>query len=58
MNDKNNMIKLPITFKNKSCTNEYGCDEIFSGDTVYVEGYGDTFKATVYENSTFHYLPY
>ena len=58
MNDKNNMIKLPVTFKGKSCTNEYGCDNIYNGDTVYVEGYNDTFKATVYENDVMRYIPY
>ena len=58
MNDKNNMIKLPVTFKGKSCTNEYGCDNIYNGDTVYVEGYNDTFKATVYDNDVVRYIPY
>ena len=58
MNDKNNMIKLPITFKNKSCTNEYGCDNIYNGDTVYVEGYNETFKATVYDNQVMRYIPF
>tara|TARA_Y100001970_G_C14138305_1_gene805629 strand:- start:528 stop:1169 length:642 start_codon:yes stop_codon:yes gene_type:complete len=58
MNDKNNMIKLPISFKNKSCTNDQGCDNIYNGDTVYVEGYNDVFKATIYDNNTMQYIPY
>ena len=58
MNDKNNMIKLPVTYKGKSCTNEYGCDNIYNGDAVYVEGYNDTFKATVYDNQVMKYIPY
>lgn len=58
MSDKNNSVKLPVVKNGKSCTNEYGCDEIFSGDTVYVEGYGDTFKATVYENNSAEYIPF
>ena len=58
MNDKNNMIKLPITFKNKSCTNDQGCDNVYNGDTVYVEGYNDVFKATIYDNNTMQYIPY
>ena len=49
--------KLPISVKGKSCTNEYGCDEIYNNDIVYVEGYKDTFTATVYENSEFRYIP-
>jgi len=58
MSDKNNMIKLPITHKGKSCTNEYGCDNIYNGDTVYVEGYNDAFKATMYDNQIMRYIPY
>tara|TARA_B100000902_G_C27315937_1_gene921288 strand:+ start:1586 stop:2239 length:654 start_codon:yes stop_codon:yes gene_type:complete len=58
MSDKNNMVKLPITFKNKNCSSEYGCDNISNGDTVYVEGYNDAFKVTMYENNTMRYIPY
>jgi len=50
--------KLPVSLKGKSCTSEYGCDEINNGDVVYVEGYNDTFRATVYENGLFSYIPY
>ena len=49
--------KLPISKNGKSCTGEYGCDEITNGDTVYVEGYSDTFKTTVYESGQFSYDP-
>lgn len=49
--------KLPISFHGKSCTSEYGCDNISDGDTVFVEGYSDTFRATVYENNLFQYIP-
>lgn len=58
MNDKNNMIKLPITFKNKSCTSDRGCDNVYNGDTVYVEGYNDLFRVTVYDNNVMQYIPY
>jgi hypothetical protein len=49
--------KLPIKVKGKNCSGEYGCDEIYSGDEVYVDGFNDNFKATVYENGLFSYLP-
>jgi hypothetical protein len=58
MTDKNNMIKLPISHKGRSCTSEYGCDNIYNGDTVYVEGYNDAFKATVYDNNVMRYIPF
>ncbi len=57
-NTGNMNTKLPISKNGKSCTGEYGCDEVYDGDTVYVEGYADTFKATIYENSRFNYIPY
>jgi hypothetical protein len=50
--------KLPISVNGRSCTSEYGCDSISNGDTVYVEGYGDTFRATIYENATLNYIPF
>lgn len=49
--------KLPISIKGKSCTSEYGCDDIFNGDNVYVEGYNDIFNVTKYENDTLRYIP-
>lgn len=58
MSDKTNAIKLPMSFNGRSCTSEYGCDELSSGDTVYVEGYKDAFKITIYENSRPRYIPY
>jgi len=58
MNDKNGMIKLPISFKNKRCTSSQGCDNLYSGDTVFVEGYSDTFRVTIYDNNTMEYIPY
>ena len=56
MSDKNNSVKLPISFKKKSCTGEYGCDNIYNGDTVYVEGYKDAFQATIYDNAVMEYF--
>jgi hypothetical protein len=57
-NTGNLNTKLPISVNGKSCTNEYGCDQVYNGDIVYVEGYKDTFIATIYENNLFRYLPY
>jgi hypothetical protein len=57
LNDKNNMIKLPVKVKGKSGTSEYGCDNVYSGDIVFVEGYNDAFKVTTYDNDIVRYLP-
>ena len=58
MSDQNNQIKLPVSFKSRSCTNEYGCDEISNGDSVYVDGLNATFQVTMYDNATMQYLPF
>ena len=49
--------KLPISVNGRSCTGEYGCDDIYNGDVVYVEGYKDTFNATIDEKNQFQYIP-
>ena len=49
--------KLPVSLNGKSCTSEYGCDNINNGDVIYVEGYNDTFRVTMYENNLFQYIP-
>jgi len=56
--DKQNSVKVPISKNGRSCTQEYGCDELTTGDVLYVEGYNDTFKATIYDNEHFNYIPY
>ena len=58
ISNQHNNVKIPISRKGKSCTNEYGCDYIYNGDTVYAEGYNEVFKATVYDNDTMRYLPF
>ena len=50
--------KLPVKVRGRNCVNEYGCDELMDRDTVYVEGYNDVFRASIYENGTFSYIPY
>ncbi len=57
MNENNN-IKLPVSRAGRSCTNEYGCNEIYNGDSVYVEGYKDSFGVTLYENDSPKYIPF
>ena len=57
-NTGNMNTKLPITFKGKSCSGEYGCELLVNRDTVFVEGYNDTFTVTLYETQKFNYIPY
>jgi len=56
--NQNNNVKLPVSRSGRSCTNEYGCDKLFTGDTVYIEGANETYKVTVYDNNVIKYLPF
>jgi hypothetical protein len=64
MSENNNMLKLPIAVNKsgsnsyKKCMAENGCDDLYSGDTVKVDGYNDLFKVTTYENNAPQYIPY
>ena len=58
ISNQHNNVKLPISFKGRSALTDYGVDKIFDGDTVYVEGYNDAFRVTMYENDTIKYLPF
>jgi len=58
MSDRNSMIKLPIKFKGRNCSADIGCDDLYTGDIVRVEGYDSDFKVTTYENDMPKYIPY
>ena len=53
-----NSVKLPIIVKGRSGLNEYGVDRLYNGDTIYIEGLNDVYRATIYDNDTIKYLPF
>lgn len=57
MSDQYNSIKIPVSVKGKSGMSEYGCDELFNGDTVYLDGLKDIYIVTMYDNDHLKYLP-
>ena len=58
LSESNNLLKLPISHKNRKCMSQNGCDDLYTGDTVHVDGYNDSFKVTTYESNTLKYIPY
>ena len=58
ISDQNNSVKLPVVRGGRSCTNDQGCDRLYNGDSVYVEGYNTAFNVTMYESGTPQYIPY
>jgi hypothetical protein len=57
ISNQHNNVKLPVSKGGRSCTNEYGCDKIYNGDTVYLDGINEAYNVTVYDNDTIRYLP-
>lgn len=58
MSENNNMLKLPVSYNGKKCMSQNGCDDLYNGDIVTVDGYNDEFKVTTYENNMPQYIPY
>ena len=51
-------IQISVSNKNKDCSDEYGCDEIYSDDLVYIPAYNENFRALMYKNNAPRYIPY
>lgn len=58
ISNQHNNVKLPISVKGRSALNENGVDQLYNGDTVYIEGANEAYKVTIYDNSTIKYIPY
>jgi hypothetical protein len=55
--DKNTMLRLPISRDNMKCDDDIGCNEIYDGNTIYIEMYkGKTFTATIYKKQAPSYF--
>jgi hypothetical protein len=50
ISNQHNNIKLPILVNGRNGLNEYGVNQIYSKDTIFVEGYNEEYVVTVYEN--------
>ena len=58
ISNQHNNVKLPILFNGRSGLNDNGVNQIYNKDTIYVEGYNEPFRVTIYENDTIKYLPF
>jgi hypothetical protein len=55
--DKNTMLRLPISYNNMKCDDDIGCNEIYDGNTLYIEMYkGKTFTVTIYKKQALSYF--
>ena len=53
-----NPLQVPVSFKNRNCEDDNGCDEISNGDTVGVPLLGQTYVVTTYRYTLPRYIPY
>ena len=53
-----NPMQVPVSYKNRNCEDDNGCDEITTGDTVSVPLLGQTYVATTYRYTLPRYIPY
>ncbi len=58
MNDTGFGVKLPVSYKNRQCQDEYGCQEIYDGDSVQISGLSGTYKAQIYKLDGPRYIPF
>jgi hypothetical protein len=49
-------VKLPLRVNGRDGLTEYGVDELYDGDTVFVQGYNETFRVTIYGNNGISYV--
>lgn len=56
--DKLHPVKIPVTYKNKDCTDDYGCDEIYDGVDVVIPSYNGDFKVKIYKMNKPRYIPF
>jgi len=56
--DKLNPVKIPVTYKNKDCTDDYGCEELYNGDTVLIPSYNGDFTVKIYKLNKPRYIPF
>jgi hypothetical protein len=56
--DKLHPVKIPVTYKNKDCTDDYGCEEIYDGVDVVIPSYNGDFKVKIYKMNKPRYIPF
>lgn len=56
--DKFHMLKIPVEYKKRDCTHEFGCDELYDNDIIFVPAYNKQFKVSIYQLDRPTYIPY
>lgn len=55
--DKTHMLRLPVSFENKNCTEDIGCREVQDGDNINIPAYKKDFQVQIYKYEKPQYDP-
>ena len=56
--DSYHSFDISVAFKNKDCSDEYGCEELTSGDVIEIPAYNTPFTVNMYRLRGPTYIPY
>lgn len=51
-------VKIPIQNKKRDCTQEFGCDELYDKDKIFIPAYNKEFEVSIYRLDAPRYIPY
>lgn len=51
-------VKIPVLNKKRDCTQEFGCDELYDKDRIYIPAYNKEFEVSIYQLDAPIYIPY
>jgi len=52
-----NPVPLPLRHKNRDCMDDLGCPEVFSGDSIHVDGTGEQGQVRLFNMNGPRYFP-
>ena len=58
LTNQQNSVKLPIMYNNRNCDTEYGCDELYDNDEIYISNLNQKMKVSLYKLDSPRYIPY
>lgn len=50
-------VKLSVNYNGRDSMDQYGCEELYDGNTVDIKGYDSKFKVTMYKLDAPKYIP-
>jgi hypothetical protein len=55
--DGYHLLRIPVFYRDKDCSHEFGCDEVSDGDDIYVREYDRVYRVAIYGLDEARYIP-